>query len=522
MALNNLFKRGPAKPKDPDAPSLTEVLKKDIKIFVNWIFSTKEAGGRNRRWLLILVGALWWAWMAFRLYPTGEASFFAYPFQALFSARVFRHVLVVLITLWNAINMTAKYIDDVFELGNPEIAFQYVLRASLAGRYETINIKDGKLASNPDSPLVKIGGPGLVKVYMDSAALFEKHDGFPNVVDASDGTVALDRFERLRKTVSTRDHVDETKIVIRTKDGINVFANGVRIKYHIHRGGKDSSMDHPYPTSKQAVQNLVYKENVFKYIEPKAHQPRSVGKGHMGDHYEALGIKSAYFQNKLREIIAGATLNEFVARISQREVEKEDADQSVFTSETQPIVLTPNEAEANGTPAADEADDSSVTQTNRTEAFIPRDEITQNIYAQNDLDDKIKSGLELDWIDIGTWEFPEKAKHIAEQHREAWEISLKNIANKSETRIAKMRKKSNMETMKMILSDVQRRSSSLYVDNEKAIDRLLRNYKSQFSLAVDHYNTRGEEAPDHLINVLRYYDEFLKTQRFHWVNEDES
>lgn len=518
MALGNLFPKRAKKPKDPNTPTLLEVIRKDAIILVNWIFSTNEAGGYNRRWLLIISGALLWAWGAYQLYPYSaeETTFVAYPFEALFSPPVFRHVLIVLITIFNAIQMTARYIDDVFELGNPLIAERYIMQASLAGRYELIEVKDGKLLSNPDSPVIKIGGPGLVKVHMDSAALFEKYDGAPTVIDTTDGLVALDRFERLRKTISIRDHVDETTITARTKDGINVIASGVRIKYHIFRGSNKPTMQVPYPVDKQAVQTLIYKENVFKYIEPGDHQPRTIGRlPNKTEHFEVLEVKSGYFLGKLKNFIANATLSEFLARISQREIEKE-AQEAEELSPTQPF--TPDETETGPTDSAP-PESMATTQTKRTEAFYPRDEITQMIYAQNDPLDRKSSGMELDWIDIGTWEFPENAQTIAEQHREAWQVSLKNLSSKSPQKFNRIRNESKLETMHELLHEIvftiQGQAQTSIMNPAKAIEKILQSYYAQLVLAAEYYQSRGERPPEPLAKVIQHLDEILMIR--HWL-----
>ena len=159
------------------APTLFEVLRKDIDRtkkrtserldgLMNQIFETTEWSGRMRRWLFIGLGAIVWAWAGYQannpIGPITFNEFISYPLVSLFAPEVFRHVLVFGLAFWLALQLAASYLDDVFELNNPEIAEKYILQASLANRYQQIEIKEGKVSEKTDSTIVKIGGPGLV------------------------------------------------------------------------------------------------------------------------------------------------------------------------------------------------------------------------------------------------------------------------------------------------------------------------------------------------------------------------
>ncbi|MEK6223131.1 MAG: hypothetical protein N2D54_12875, partial [Chloroflexota bacterium] len=403
------------KPKDPNAPKLLEVLRNDLIIAVNWIFSSTEESGRNRRWLLIVILGSIWAWGAFQAYPRSpETAYVVYLFEALFSATVFRHVLVLGIVFWLSLQFSAQYLGDVFELNDIEIAERYILQSALANRYEKLEFKEGKVVGSSSSTILKIGGPGLVKAHMDSAALFESYDGVPTVVSPNDGLIALDRFERLRKIVSLRDHVDEGTIEARTKDGITVKAIGVRMKYHVDRGGTEPTLNIPYPFLREAITTLVYRENVRKFFDGV--REKGTSRSATSTSYsEVLKLNANAFKSKLKKFISTATLGEFLATIGDREISQQQEDTDTLIVEAKNLTGE-HKADQNGTHGIigldsfpNDKEDLPEINTGDTEKFYTRDKITNLIYEGNNEEDKIKSGLELDWIDIGTWELPENA-----------------------------------------------------------------------------------------------------------------
>jgi hypothetical protein len=417
-----------------------EKFKNAIDRFMNLLFNTTEQGGELRRWTFIGISAIIWAIFAYanNLPALGEdrfADFISYPFESLFHPEVFRHVLVSGLTFWLSIQIASSYLDDVFELGDPVIAESYILKASLANRYQRIEIKEGKIRGKIDSTIVRIGGPGLVRVHYDSAVLFEKFNGEPTVLASEDGYIALDRFERLRRTVLLRDHIDETSIEAHTRDGIAVGADGVRIKYHIHRDDLKPEKPNqdkknkkakekpkiPYPIVRIAVKTLVYNEKVTKWINPISLRYEDEDTPPENPHPETLEITSNPVRGKLRNFISQRTLGEFLAAISQPELQKRLEETREL--ETEAMHLTgeiPVEL--------DSEEEEKVTIKGK---FYTRDEITDMMYEGNSQHDKLQTGIELDWIDIGTWVLPENAQDIIKQHQDAWEQTLVNLTSGS-------------------------------------------------------------------------------------------
>jgi hypothetical protein len=520
-------------------PTLLEVLYRDLSRFSNWLFATTEMGGLRRRWLFILISAWVWAYaganntpLIFNDNPLGwVGSLIIYPFEALFAYQVIRHVIVIAIGFWLAIQLAAHYLDDIFELEDPTLAEKYILQASLADRYEIVEIKDGKvLEKHKNSPVVRVGGPGFVKVHFDSAALFEKFNGEPVVIAPEDNKVALDRFERLRKVISLVDHLDQADITARTKDGIKITAGAVQLKFHIFRGNQPPSLKKPFPLHRESVETLVYGEGKAMPIPTKtevAKLAESIPENQEAEvkNQEVLRLKSTPFQTRLKRFIASSTLSEFLARVSEQEIQQGIEETGAVEVEARQLVGEEVEPEPEVpdllklVDGEDEEANKDTLYMNIEEGpFYQREEITSMIYQGNDEKEKLRTGLELDWIDIGTWELPKNATQIAKKHQDAWAQSLENLANKSPQTLKILEMKSKNETFKSLLNDIVLffHLQKDKLGSDEIVGRLLNFYYQKITRTMDLYREHKDSPPIPLRETLKHLDETLKEKR--WLN----
>src|SRR5690349_21383704 len=129
----------------------------------------------------------------------------------------------------------ARYLDDVYELNDEDLASAFLEEVTFGYGREKIVIDEGRISEDDErSPVILIGGPGLVQVNLDSVALLEKVDGHPNVIHPRGKDWKLARFERIREIgrhdevgkreyaiINLRDQfVSGLSIKSRTKDGI--------------------------------------------------------------------------------------------------------------------------------------------------------------------------------------------------------------------------------------------------------------------------------------------------------------
>lgn len=501
-------------------PPITEVMRSDLSKalhwfkeaatkFVAWMFATTQASGRRRRWLLVLLAAFVWARFASAAHPIDTEgdllnALLTYPFQALFAADIFRHVLVIAVIFWLSLRLAAGYMDDVFEIGDITITEKYILQAVFSSAYDTINLKDGRVEKeHQKSPIAQIGGPGLVKVNLDNVALFEKADGSLRIIGPTQRPAVLDRFERLRAIIDLRDQVVDVDTSGRTKDGIHVSAKGVQVVYSVLRGKKEPTLDVPHPFDESAIEKIVFEQSVFKSLS-----------ANMSDssNDNGLGRKSArtslnirpFIQSSLRNFIAKSTLSEFLSSVREPEIEARKMQEETLRVEAENLTSTPIPIKTEDEGSRENTDSLHLVD---SDAFFSRDQITEMFYA--DVNRRAeKRGLQLHWIDIGTWVLPEESKDIPKQHLEAWDLSLENMARGSEDSLAAVRENSRARELTRLFQEIPLHTFyDLRVDQpdpDLMVRELAIGYREKLRNTWGLYEDKGITPPRELDAVVRF------------------
>jgi hypothetical protein len=468
------------------------------------IFAVTRIGARARRWAVILVGAFLWAVFAYREHPYRPGAEFArgfwdYPFRALFAADVFRIVLLAALVFWIAYRVAAIYLDDVFEIGDVEVAKRFLRQAAFADRYDRIEITNGRVADrDQQSPIFLIGGPGKVRVNLENTALFEKIDGWARVIPPTvhprarenrprDDFAILEGFERLRSAIDLRDHFEEMRIDSRTRDGIRVSAEDVRVIYSVNRDSREPTLSTPYPFVEDAIRTLVYSQ-------------ARLGQGTTNWH-SAMAFQ---ISQELGNFITKHTLDEFLAAIGEPELKWRDkqneelqelADQRAGTQ----ALLT---GVATGVPRAPD--------------FSPRSEISDLFYGLETFREQSrKQGVELRWIGVGTWKTPNEI--IPEQHQTAWRISRENLVRGSQNSMDVLKEESRLGELRALVYDVPVGISRGMDRKDEARKRenmlaLVHAFRGKLRSALDIYEREGKadtvearrlrQTLDHLAHVV--------------------
>lgn len=378
-----------------------------------------------------------------------------------FAPDIFRHVLVIGLAAWIAYQWAGIYLDDIFELKDTKISRKFIRRAAFIGPLERVQISDGEIAArHKNSPVIKIGGPGKILVYLENAALFEKINGQPHVILSEDKTVLLEGFERLRTVrnlspkqpdghaiFDRRDQfIDEQTIRGRTKDGITVTAKNLSAVFSIHQGpvvtdeplhpvddnGKSSIPQIPRRVSldrdelEEAIRNLVYNQ-INRPWTDTAKQGI----------FPAVGIW-----------IGRHTLDEFLANVSPQEF-----------------------AEIRG--RMDETAGQSP-MPNVNTIYLSRADLTNAV--QGNPEDGIKRGYDVHWVGVGTWETPEE---IPLQHKTAFELTVQNRIQGSPLELAQLSRKSRLNELERLMKTVPiatykhiRRANPKYILEDMETDPL--------------------------------------------------
>ena len=337
--------------------------------------------------------------------------------------------------------MAARYLDDVYELKDEELASDFLEEVTFGSGRHKITINEGKISAEDEkSPVILIGGPGLVQVNLDSIALFEKVTGEPEVIYPRSDPWKLGRFERIREIgksdevgkreyaiISLRDQfVSGLSVKSRTKDGIPLEAHDIKFMFSILRreAEKDKVQGNAYLFNEDAVQALVYNQTIIT--------PEQTNVFGINFPWDTTVIPLVIFE--LEELIKSHNLGEILASISQKELDTAFSnDQTVAQMR---LEMTGKQVKAGA----------------RREApkFEPRSKITAQFFEKEFREKAAKLGVSIEWIDIGTWQLPPKP--ILDKHKEAWNLSRQNASKRS--KVERSRKKREMEEILKLVENV--------------------------------------------------------------------
>lgn len=345
--------------------------------------------------------ALLWALLAAQLTAPGWGVDFAknlvaYPFEALFDLGMLRHIIPAGLAFWAAHRIASYYLADIYELEDFRLAERFINQAVFASEYDTIEIEGGTIAPrHSQSIIAKIGGPGFLRVHLDSAAVLENIDGSIRVVgptgDQSGERIALGGFERLRKAVDLRYFVEEMSLKNeRTRDGMRISLENVTIIFSIYRAHQVSTAEVPYPFNPDSVRKVVF-----------AQEREPVQK-----------VAAEMIRRALQEFIGRHTLNEFLASTGEAEASQSSQEELNIRQDLMDL--------------------------GGVEEFIPelrtgplavkfktRPDIMTSLFAEQFQHQAAEKGIEILWIGGGTWVNPEEI--VPTKHVQAWRLSRENL-----------------------------------------------------------------------------------------------
>jgi hypothetical protein len=327
--------------------------------------------------------------------------------------------------------MAARYLNDVYELDDENLASDFLEEVTFGYGHEKITINEGKISEkDEESPLILIGGPGSIQVNLDSIALLEKVNGEPEVIYPRNDSWKLGRFERIREIgksdeagkreyaiINLRDQfVNGLSVKSRTKDGIPIEAQGIKVIFSILRRQKtenDKVQGDAYLFDERAVQALVYNQTI---ITPQPSTPSGIT-------FPWDTTIIPLIISELEKLITSRTLSELLASISQKEID------SASTND-QTIIQMRLEMTRQQTPAGAQKE-------SPVPNFESRSKITAQFFEKDFKEKAAKLGVSIEWIDIGTWQLPSSL--ILDKHKEAWNLSRENAKKRGAVERSKKR-----------------------------------------------------------------------------------
>lgn len=367
------------------------------------------------------------------------------PIAVIVGVSLVKYVPLLSVVYNRARVMAARYLDDVYELQNEDLASDFLEEVTFGAGHDKITISEGGLSEKDEqSPLILIGGPGLIQVNLDSIALLEKVNGEPRVIYPRSKPWTMGRFERIREIgrfdevgkreyaiINLRDQfIHGLKVKSRTRDGIPLEAHDIKVIFSILRrqNGAADANDNAYLFEEGAVQSLVYNQTI---ITPEPLTPTEIGFP-----WDTTVIPLVV--TELEDLIRSHNLGEILASVSQKEVE--DAFQNEQTEAQMRVELTGQQAKVG----------------RRSDAprFNSRSNITEQFFSREFKQKAADLGVAIEWIDIGNWKLPQDfvLDKVLEKHRSAWELSRSNAAKRN--RLKSLREKHAQDEVLRLIRQV--------------------------------------------------------------------
>ncbi|MDA1330422.1 MAG: hypothetical protein O3B43_05095 [Chloroflexi bacterium] len=343
--------------------------------FWGWFFGSSREAGRGRRWALVFLLALGLVF-GFLQAPADSNRIVNY----FFSARTLGHFVVISLGFWLALRSAAAIQVAIYNLESLSEAQSHILAAALHTSGKKLQIRNGEAVFKSGGlHLAKVGGPGKVQVTMENAAVFESPAGQVRVIGPGQDPKPLGSFERLQGVIDLRDQVLKLNLWGRTRDGIQVQIEGTRLVFSIARSKREPSLSEPHPFLEQAARRLVYEQRVERSLLSPARQSSQSQLGERG---------AAFFERQLQAFIGELTLGELLA--------------------------TP-------------ANDQTLEQSKSNALFLAREAIRHQFSARVE---KLafEFGLQLHWIDIGTWKVDDLAQGILDDYIEEHGVETQAIS----------------------------------------------------------------------------------------------
>lgn len=554
--------RQPGRP--PSRPGLKNVatlVMNTIDRLINQLFAFNHPAALLRSMVIGVVFILIWLLFAFTAFPAAE-----YPklvqnwvnglanndsqntlitgvkiiYTIFFNMTVIRHLLAFYLPFWLMQRVAAIYLADIFEK-EESVAHTFIRQAAFGESYNTIHIRHGKVAEEyQKSPMIQIGGPGIVIVELDSAVVFEKPDGSARVIgpqtkeirtgkekpgsnsNSQYGSVLIEGFERIRQCVDLRDVIQNQEISTRSRDGIPVSAKDIQYSYSIYRGPTPvKSNQTPYPYDEDAVLNLVYGGiRPVKLGEP----PKQIQ-----DWLDPLPSKIVgQISSEMSNFINKRGLSDFLATTGKPEdasleERRKDTDERMRTisgpTEARPDrLVNPNSDAANEQDAQPDTSGESLL-SNQALEFVPRSVLTKMI-TENFQKKAQQRGTQLNWIGVGTWNTPTSI--IPKNHHDAWKISRENFARGNPTELQRIVENARqLETLRLI-EEVPIRTLFIDLENlevDKQVLGVLKAYLGHFERARELY--RRESIPEELLKAIREIQRWLYPNGYYSVGDEE-
>jgi len=149
--------------------------------------------------------------------------------------------------------LSACFIKELYGLKSLNAGIQHLFRCIFGTptRGPVIRVAEGQAQADADHILVRIGGPGKIVAFNDSAVLLEQGGRLTRIVRPGTVTI-LDPFEKIRDTLDLRPMRWQFQVDALSKDGIEVTVE-LDVTFQINTKEHNPTAKTPFPAAPSAI-----------------------------------------------------------------------------------------------------------------------------------------------------------------------------------------------------------------------------------------------------------------------------
>jgi hypothetical protein len=163
--------------------------------------------------------------------------------------------LALVLVFFGALFVASQYLIPLHGMVGRSTAFYSLLTFLFRLRLPHVIVEEGRIKSNPTDPMILAGGPGILEVGKDSAAVTESTIG-PEVYGPGKYAIA-DRKEKLKQAIDLRPQSRTDQTDAMTSDGVKIRLP-FKVDFQIDGRGHTPSPSQPFPFDRAAVLQATY------------------------------------------------------------------------------------------------------------------------------------------------------------------------------------------------------------------------------------------------------------------------
>ena len=157
-------------------------------------------------------------------------------------------LVAVVVVCW----LAASFVQSLYGLRSRREGWGFLMRSlfGLSGLQPFLIIREGTIQGDEAHVLRRVGGPGGLVIFNDSAVVLERAGRLTRV--AGSGFAYLEPFEKVWDVIDLRPQRWNFAVEAMTQEGIPVTCHA-DVSFKIDDGGKKSTREEAYPMTEEAV-----------------------------------------------------------------------------------------------------------------------------------------------------------------------------------------------------------------------------------------------------------------------------